>query len=115
MPSARTRRAGAFCKAVIRRVARSGGSNPFSGAVRHNRAMHHSLITAVPLMLLAITSFAFAVWIVVAKQRRATWTPVPARVVSAWTHFAVVHPLNAASRTVDDYWELIDAAPTTRP
>jgi hypothetical protein len=35
--------------------------------------------------------------------------------LSAWTHFAVVHPLNAVSKTVDDYWELIDAAQSTRP
>ena len=32
-----------------------------------------------------------------------------------WKHFAVVHPLNTASKTVNDYWELIDATQSTRP
>lgn len=35
--------------------------------------------------------------------------------MSAWKRFAVVHPLNAASKTVDEYWKLIDAATTRRP
>jgi hypothetical protein len=33
----------------------------------------------------------------------------------AWPRFAVVHPLNAVSKTVDEYWKLIDAATAGRP
>jgi hypothetical protein len=33
----------------------------------------------------------------------------------AWKRFAVVHPLNVVSKTVEEYWELIDAAQSTRP
>jgi hypothetical protein len=34
---------------------------------------------------------------------------------SAWKRFAVVHPLNAVSKTVDECWKLINAATATRP
>jgi hypothetical protein len=32
----------------------------------------------------------------------------------AWTRFALMHPLHAVSKTVDEYWKLIDSATATR-
>ena len=66
---------------VIRRVPGPGGSNPFSGLVRHTHAMGSVIVVAWTLIALAIASFVGAVGIVVAKRRQATWMQVQARVV----------------------------------